>query len=87
MMVHNAHICGTCCTDGIVAYPCTHTHTHASHIMCRNYSKLPPEYCSVLCKCVALFFFFSWLFPLEEKNMHLYWDTFVLQVVGLINVP
>lgn len=33
-----------------------YTHSHASHIMCRNYSKLPPEYCSVLCKCVAFFF-------------------------------
>lgn len=54
MMVHNAHICGTCCTDGIVAYPCTHA--HASHIMCRNYSKLPPKYCSALGKCVWNFF-------------------------------
>lgn len=62
-----------------------YTHTHASHIMCRNYGKLPPEYCSVLCKCVA--FFSPLLFPLGEKSLYLYWDTFVLQVVGLITIP
>lgn len=61
LMVHNAHICGTCCTDGIVAYPSTYA--HISHITCKNYSKLPLKYCSGLCNWVA---FFPWLFPLGK---------------------